>query len=160
MNCVYRVAYKQTEGISVSPTNKVENLSPEFSFFFCFSSALSIEPAALQPAVDSFSAAGYIVAQLFCCTAQSRSLAETMALIWIIKAVQHYDTVSLCRGGQRTNIQAHCLRSTVSPFSVTLFLVLAAHKLGKGVHLQEVVRPHRHLLRLGLNVKEVFKLFV
>lgn len=50
-----------------------------------------------------------IVPRLFCSTEWSRSLTETMALIWMIKGVRHYDTVSLCRGwrwrGQHTNIQ-------------------------------------------------------
>lgn len=57
--------------------------------------------------------------------AEAGCLPETMALIWIIKGVRHYDTVSPCRGGQHTNIQAH----TIFPLFITPFLVLALNKL-------------------------------
>lgn len=50
-----------------------------------------------------------------CCTQRSRSLTETMGLIWIIKEVRHYDTVSLCREGRLANIQEHWLSTTDSP---------------------------------------------
>lgn len=68
--------------------------------------------------------------RLFCCTQRSRSLTETMGLIWIIKEVRHYDTVSLCRGGRLANIQEHWLNTTVSPsLNSALFLVWAWNKL-------------------------------
>ena len=139
--------------------------------------ALSWSPAILACAASVYRSAlifwsRSIVPQLFCCTVWSRSLTETIVLIWIIKGVRHYDTVSLCRGGQRTNIQAHCPLHQ-RPLLNTLLLIRAWNKFQGwdmnvaawfGVKFvstcdvfyrgqwKEVLRPHRHLLYLAPTV--------
>lgn len=104
VNCVYTIA--ESAGIPVIPMARVLSCSPALSA--CTSTACGS---------GLIFCSRRIVPRLFCCTERSRSLTETIALIWIIKGVRHYDTVSLCRGGQHTNIQAHCPYTTISPSS-------------------------------------------
>lgn len=101
----------ESAGIPVIPTARVVSVSPAISSSACGSGPILCSPSA--------------VPQLFRCAEPSQLPPETIALIWIIKGVRHYDTVSPCRGGQHTNIQAH----TISPLFITPFLVLVLNKL-------------------------------
>lgn len=97
VNCVYMTA--ESAGIPVIPTARVPSSSPAISCLASGSGPTWCSPSAAP--------------QCFCWAELSQLLTETIALIWIIKGVRHYDTVSPCREGQHTNIQAH----TISPSS-------------------------------------------
>ena len=122
VNCVYTIA-ECRHSCSI-PTAPVLSLSP--------APPQSLRLLGLLPWTHSPQPA-YSASVVLQNTERSRSLTETIALIWIIKGLRHYDTVSLCRGGQRTNIQAHWPCAAVSPppppLSITLLLVLALNKL-------------------------------
>lgn len=109
VNYVYTTA--ASAGIPLIPTARVVSFGPAISSSACSSRPILCSPSAAP--------------QLFCCEEPSRLPPETMAWIWIIKGVRHYDTVSPCRGGQHTNIQAH----TIFPLYITPFLVPALNKL-------------------------------